>query len=160
ARDTRGVTLDGSDSQQIYVPLPADRIQGYPILIRTHSDPAPVMRAMEPLISAVDPNLVASTATLQDMLVQTQAFLADSLCALIATTISLFGLLLASMGIYSTASYLVVLRTREVGIRMAIGAQKRDILAMILSDSTRPVLLGLLGGMFLAAGAAYLLRRV
>jgi hypothetical protein len=40
-RNTRGVTLDGSDSEQVYVPLPADRIQDYPILVRTHSDPTP-----------------------------------------------------------------------------------------------------------------------
>ncbi len=160
ARDTRGVTLDGSDSEQVYLPLPSDRLQDYPILVRTHSDPTPVMRAMEPVISAVDPSLVASTSTLQDMLRQTDAFLIDSLSAAIASAISLFGLLLASMGIYSTVSYIVVLRTREVGIRMALGAQKRDIFALMMRESTRPVIAGLLAGMVLAAGASHLLRGV
>ena len=122
ARDTRGVTLDGSDFEEVYLPLPSDRLQ---------SNPTPVMRAMDPVISAVDPSLVASTSTLQDMLRQTDAFLIDSLSAAIASSISLFGLLLASMGIYSTVSYIVVLRIREVGIRMAMGAQKRDIFALI-----------------------------
>jgi predicted permease len=160
ARDTRGVTLDGSDSQQVYLPLPSDRIHDYPILIRTHSDPTRVMRAMEPVISAVDPSLVATASTLQEMLRQTDAFLIDSLSAAIASTISLFGLLLASMGIYSTVSYMVVLRTREVGIRMAVGAQRRDILALMMRESVRPVVAGLLAGMVLAAGASHLLRRV
>ena len=64
------------------------------------------------------------------------------------------------MGIYGTVSYIVVLRTREVGIRMAIGAQERDILGLILCESTRPVIAGLLAGMFLAVGASYLLRGV
>jgi predicted permease len=160
ARDTRGVTLDGSDSEQVYVPLPADRIQDYPILVRTDSDPTLVMRAMDPVIAAVDPNLVASTATLREMLRQTDAFLIASISAAIASTISLFGLVLASMGIYSTISYVVVLRTREVGIRMAIGANKRDILALMMRESSRPVLAGLLVGMVLAAGASQLLRGV
>ena len=47
------------------------------------------------------------------------------------------------MGIYGTVSYIVVLRTREVGIRMAIGAQKRDVLGLILRESARPVFAGL-----------------
>jgi hypothetical protein len=160
ARDTRGVTLDGSDSEQVYLPLPSARLQDYPILVRTRSDPKLVMRAMDSVISDADPSLVASTSTLQDMLHQTDAFLIDSVTAAIASAISLFGLLLASMGIYSTVSYLVVLRTREVGIRMAIGAQKRDIFALMMRESIRPVSAGLLVGMLLAVGASHLLRRV
>jgi ABC-type antimicrobial peptide transport system permease subunit len=160
ARDTRGVTLDGSDSEQAYLRLPADRLQDYPILVRTNSDPALVMRTMDQVISAVDPSLVASTSTLQEMLRQTDAFLIASISAAIASTISLLGLLLASMGIYSTVSYIVVLRTREVGIRMAIGAKNRDILALMMRESARPVLAGLLVGIVLAAGASRLLRGV
>ena len=118
------------------------------------------MRAMDPLISAVDPSLVASVSTLQEMLHQTDAFLADSISAAIASIISLFGVLLASMGIYSTISYLVVLRTREVGIRMAIGAQKGDVLALMMRQSARPVITGLLAGMVLGAGVSHLLRGV
>ena len=160
ARDTRGVTLDGSDSEQVYLPLPADRQQDFPILVRTMSDPTAVMRAMGPVIAAADPTLMASTSTLQEMLRQTDAFLIASLSAAIASTISLFGLLLALIGIYSTVSYVVVLRTHEVGIRMAIGAKKRDILTLMMRDGTRPILTGLAVGMMLGAGASRLLRGV
>ena len=158
ARDTRGVEFDGSDSKQVYLPLPEERLPGHPILIRTQSDPAQVIRAIDPVISSIDPDLVATSSTLEEMLRQTAPFIGSSLAAAVASTVGLFGLLLALMGIYGTVSYIVVLRTREVGIRMAIGAQKRDILGLILRESTRPVLAGLLVGMFLAVGASYLLR--
>jgi len=160
ARDTRGATVDGSDSQQVYVPLPEDRLQESPILVRTHSDPALLIRAMEPVIEAVDPGVAATTSTLQAMLRRTQAFLVAGMSAAIASSIGLFGLLLASMGIYSTVSYDVVLRTRELGIRMAIGAQKRNVLTLVMRGSLRPVVAGLLLGTVLAVGASRLLRGV
>lgn len=160
ARDTRGVTLDSSDSQQVFLPLPEDRLQDYPILVRVQSNPLLVMRAMEPAIAAADPELIATVSTLRAMLRQTEAFLAASFSAAIATTISVFGVLLAAMGIFSTVNYDVILRTREVGIRMAIGAQKRDVLRLMMWQSLRPVCAGLLAGVVLAIGASRLLRGV
>jgi macrolide transport system ATP-binding/permease protein len=160
ASDTRGVELDGSDAAQVYLPMPEDRPQDYPILIRTHADPMLVTRAIDSVVSAVDPDLVSSTSTLAEMLRQTPPFLGAAFAAAVATTVSLFGLLLAAMGIWGTVSYIVVLRTREIGIRMAVGAQKRDVLGLVLRESIRPVLVGLLVGMVLAVGASYLLRGI
>jgi predicted permease len=160
ARDTRGVELDGSDSQQIYVPLPEGRLQDYPILIRTQSDPSQFMDAIGPVIASLDPNLAATTSTLEQMLHQTPPFLISGIAATIASIIGMLGLLLASMGIFGTVSYIVVLRTREVGIRIALGAKKRDILGLMLRESTRPVLAGLLVGVVLSVGASYLLRGI
>jgi len=103
---------------------------------------------------------VAYSFTLEEMLRQTESFLASSISAVIASTVGILGLLLASMGIYGTVSYVVVLRRREVGIRMALGAKKSDVLILMLSESTRPVVAGLVAGMCLAEGASYLLRSV
>jgi predicted permease len=160
AHDTRGVLLNRTDSEQIYVPMPEGRLQDFPILIRTQAGPAQIIHSIGPTISSVDPNLVAYSFTLEEMLRQTESFLASSLSAVIASTVGILGLLLASMGIYGTVSYVVVLRTREVGIRMALGAKKSDVLILMLSESTRPVVAGLVAGMCLAEGASYLLRDV
>jgi putative ABC transport system permease protein len=124
------------------------------------SDPGQLTRAIDPLISSIDPELVATSSTLEEILHRSPSFITSCLAAAVASTVGLLGLLLTVMGIYGTVSYIVVLRTREVGIRMAIGAQKRDILGLILRESTGPVIAGLLGGMFLAVGASYLLRGV
>jgi putative ABC transport system permease protein len=160
ARDRRGVQFDGSDSRYLYLPMPAGRDVSHPLLIRSESDPAEVVRAIDPLIASIDPDLLGTTSTLEQQLQKSPALVVSSLSAGVATTIGLFGLLLALMGIHGTVSYIVVLRTREVGIRMAIGAQKRDILGLILRESTRPVIAGLLAGMLLAVGASYALRRL
>lgn len=160
ARDVRGAELNGSDSRQLYLPLSEERLQAYPILIRAQADPATVMRAIDPLILSVDPGTVTTTSTLEELLRVSASFIVSTFAAAVATTVGLLGLLLASMGIYGTVTYIVLLRTREIGIRMAIGAQKRDIFGLVLRDSTRPVLVGLLVGMLLATGNSYLLHRV
>jgi predicted permease len=159
-RDTRGVQFDGSDSKMVYLLSPEDKIHSRPVLLRTKSDPAGVVSAIDAVVAAVDPELIATATTLDDLLRKTGPFVVATLSAAVASSVGLVGLLLASMGIYGTVSYIVLLRTREVGIRMAIGAQKRDIVGLILFESTRPVLAGLLLGMLLAVGVSYLLRNI
>jgi predicted permease len=158
AGDTHGATFDDSDSKLVYLRLPENRLQDYSILVRTQSDPSQFMNATRPVISSIDPGLEVNSWTLEEGLRHTATFFLPSFAAAIASPVGLIGLLLASMGIYGTVSYIVVLRTREVGIRMALGAQKRDILRLMLRGITRPVLAGLLAGIFLAVGASYLLR--
>ena len=158
ARDTRAVEFRVTDSKHVYLQMTAERVQFYPILTRTRSEPSQVIGGLDPLLSSIDPNMMATCSTLEEMQRQSPPFIVASLAALIASSIGMVGLLLALMGIYGTVSYIVVLRTREVGIRMAIGAQKRDVLGLILRESARPVFAGLIAGSLLAAGAAHLAR--
>jgi predicted permease len=160
AHDTRGVTFDGSDSEQIYLPLPDGSAPRYPILVRAHANVAPVIGSLDPVVASVDPNLAVRASTLKEMLRQTGPFVASSLAAVIASITGILGLLLAAIGIYGTVSYVVVLRTREVGIRMALGAKKWKVLALILRESTRPVVGGLFVGILFASGVAWLLRSI
>jgi len=160
AHDVRGELLDNSDAGEIYLPIPADRRKEFPLLVRTSMPVGPLIRTIGPTIAAVDANVVANAATLDEMLRETPPFMTASMLALITGTIGLLGLVLSAMGIYGTLSYVVVLRTREVGIRMALGARKREVLGLMLRQSSTPVLFGLLAGALLATGDWYILHRV
>ena len=120
----------------MYLPLPEARLQDFPILIRSKTDALELIDAIAPVIASLDPNIIATPATLEQLLHQTPPFLISSLAASIASIVGILGLILASMGIFGTVSYIVVLRTREVGIRMALGAKRRDILGLMLREST------------------------
>ena len=158
ARDTRGAQFDGSDARRIYLPMPADRLANYPILVRTKGNPAAAERAVDSPRSVarfrmdshrLDPGGVAAPGAALHRLDSRRR---------VACTIGLLGLLLALMGIYGIVSYIVVLRTREVGIRLAIGAQKHHVLGLVLRQSTGPVIAGLIAGILLGAGASLLAR--
>ncbi len=116
SRDRRAVMMDGSDNQQIYMPLPEERIQDYPMLVRTHAtaDPVSVMRAIEPAIAAADPNLTATMTTPWAMLRQTD-FVPRRSVGGDRDGHQPVRSAAGTIGIYSTVSYDVVLRTREVG---------------------------------------------
>jgi len=157
-RDVRGIEFDGSGTRIAYLPMRSTRFEGYPILVRTQSDPTLVIRSIDPLLSSIDPIVVGTTSSLAEMYRQSGPFLVSSLSAAVASTVGVFGLLLASMGIYGTVSYVVLHRTREIGIRMALGARASDVLRLILGQSARPVLAGMTLGLMLAVGVTYVLR--
>lgn len=158
--DVRGELLDNSDAAEVYLQIPENRRNEFPMLVRTTVSPGQLMHGIEESIASVDGNIVARASTLDEMLRQTPPFMVSGLVALIAGTVGLLGLLLSAMGIYGTLSYMVVLRTREVGIRMALGARKGEVLWLMLRQGSAPVVYGLLAGGLLAIGDFYLLRKV
>jgi putative ABC transport system permease protein len=157
AKDTRPV-LPWVDSSSAYLPLPLDRWSGQPFLVQTRIGPKEVMAYIGRQVNSVDPNLVVYAATLEDLLTAAPSFVLSRLSAIFATIVGMLGLVLASVGVYGSVSYAVVRRTREMGIRMALGAKRHEVLSLILRESTRPVLVGLMAGFLAAAGASHLLR--
>jgi predicted permease len=158
ARDTRGVNLTANDARLVYVLRGDDGLATRPLLVSVGSDPAEVLRAIAPTAAAVDRNLLVTVSTLEDQLRTSGTFIISSLSAILASTLGMMGLFLAAMGIGGTVSYVVANRTREFGVRLAIGAKRRDILRLVLGENAPPVVIGLGAGMVLAIGVSVMLR--
>jgi putative ABC transport system permease protein len=140
--DVRNNGLDQEPDQAVYIPQAVDPFHYTRLLARTAGDPMSFEKAIRAAIREVDP--AQAVFHVQPMDDYVAAFLSDRSFTL--TLISLFGtlaLLLAAVGIYGVISYTVGLRTREVGIRMALGAERVAIMKMILRD----VLMLLAGGL-------------
>ena len=109
-----------------------------------------IAKAIREESQALDSNVLVEIGSLENNLALFQ--LPSRILSILAFTLGLAGLLLASLGIYGVMAYAVTQRTREIGIRMTMGAQRRDVMQLILAQAMRPVALGVALG--LAAGAA------
>jgi putative ABC transport system permease protein len=124
------------------------------LIIRTVSDPAGVAAAVTDVIHKADPTLPVTHVMSMD------ALLSDSVSprrfsALLIGAFAVLALILAAVGIYGVMSYTVSQRTHEIGIRMALGAQPRDVQGMILGHSVKLTVIGVGLGL---AGAFALVR--
>jgi putative ABC transport system permease protein len=82
------------------------------------------------------------------------------IAASVAGSVGLIGLLLAAIGIYGVTAYTTARRTREIGIRIAMGAQRIDVVAMVLREGMTLVAAGALAGLVLAAAGSRLFARL
>ncbi len=133
------------------------------LVIRTSSDPAALARAVKETIHAFDPTLpIAHVVTLDQVLSESMS--PRRFASFILGVFAVLALALASIGVYGVMSYIVNLRTSEIGIRMALGAQASDIQKLILVRGARLALLGIIfgvaGSVALAKSASSLLYGV
>jgi putative ABC transport system permease protein len=154
--DTRNDGLTSKPRPAVLVPYtlvaPPDRT----LAIRTFADSPALMSAVREQIRLMDPQLpVRNTRTFeQAMLDQT---VQPRFTMVLFSVFAVFGLALATAGIYSVLSYMVTQRTREIGVRMALGAQRTDVLGLILKDGGQLAVLGILLGTLASLAAARLM---
>jgi predicted permease len=142
----------------MYFPMLAGDIdRGGSLAIRTDSDPLTISVPVQKQIASLDPELpVSNVQTMQQAIGESLGNARFS--ASLVLTFAVLSLLLASVGLYGVLSYLMTQRTTELGVRIALGAQRDQVLRLMLFDGLRPAILGLVLGSAASAGITQLIR--
>jgi ABC-type antimicrobial peptide transport system permease subunit len=129
------------------------------ILIRTDSDSRNALTPVRTALAAMDKDILPglSMFSLEDGLVRKQRLLAKTY-GMFAVMLAVLALALAGVGIYGVMAYSVSQRTREIGIRMTLGATRAEVLKSVIVQGLRPVFIGALLGLAGAAGVSTILK--
>jgi len=135
------------------MPLAADAVA---VVLRTEGDPTAVMGDVRRAVAEIDPREVVYNVQTMDEVVS-NSFAARSLAMILLGAFATLALALACVGIYGVISYLVGQRTHEIGVRMAMGAQHRDVLRLVIGQGARMALIGVTVGIGAALGLTRLM---
>jgi len=135
------------------MPLAADAVA---VVLRTEGDPTAVMGSVRRAVEEIDPREVVYNVQTMDEVVS-NSFAARRLSMILLGVFAALALVLACVGIYGVISYLVGQRTHEIGVRMALGAQRGDVLRLVLGHGARMALIGVAIGIGAALGLTRLM---
>ncbi len=153
--ETSNIGTEGSGKGVYYFPLYQENSPAVFLIARTNSDPAALAGAIRAAVHDVDPSQPVSDLRTMDQRITLSMGPRRSAVTLLSVFAAM-ALILAAVGLFGLIRYNVTQRTQEIGVRMAIGASRKDILRMVLGESLRLALLGVAGGLV----AAFALTRV
>ena len=146
ARDVLTQRLDAPDEPVIYAKWnPNDGPEVHQLFVRFSGDEAAITRAVSGAIREMAPEIYVRMKTIQEMIDRTIELIGR--LGLLVTLLGVIAVVLTVIGIYGIVTFAVAQRTREIGIRIALGAEKTHIYSAIIGSSGRPVALGLLIGL-------------
>ena len=135
------------------MPMVADAVA---VVLRTEGDPAAIMGQVRRAVYETDPReVIYSVQTMDGILASSLA--ARRLSMILLEIFAGFALALSCVGLYGVISYLVNQRTREIGVRMALGAQRRDVMELVLAQGAKMALVGVVIGMLASLGLTRLM---
>jgi macrolide transport system ATP-binding/permease protein len=145
--------MDGSWTPAIYLPFEQSPDSFFNYAVRTSGNPATVLNAIRGVIHDADPQLaLIHPLTMDQIIRESPSVFLRRFPSYLVGGFALLALILGTVGLYGLISYSVSQRTREFGIRMAIGARQRDILLLVLSRGARLIFVGIGIGTVAALG--------
>ena len=154
-QDVKQAGLNAPHTMQIYLPHAQYSTQYLTLVVRTGSDPLSVVGEIRQEVSRLDPELPVSNVASMDQVIN-ESVVSQRFSAVLLGSLAGLGLLLATVGVYGVLSYSVSQKTREIGIRMALGAARRDVLALVVGNGLKLLLIGVVAG----TAAALLVTRL
>jgi ABC-type antimicrobial peptide transport system permease subunit len=152
------IALDAAGIGNVYLAAGGFRAAQF-LVVRTSRPPGEMVTAVRRAVASLDPNQpVFLTATMRELVSDSNA--GRRFMALLLGITGCLALLMSAAGVYGVASYTTSRRTREFGIRMAVGATPAHILSLVFREGFRTVTIGVALGLAAAALALTLLRRV
>ena len=150
------VSPEDPDAVEVYQLAQADLLPWMVVMVRTSAPPEKLVRLVASIAKSIDPGLVPEVQLMKSAF--REKVQGTEYSALSVSLLGLIAVLLACAGIVGLVGYAVSQRTREIGIRMALGARPSHILSVVLRQFSRPVAAGLLVGVGGAAALSGLLR--
>jgi putative ABC transport system permease protein len=148
--------VDQESRVEVYLPYEQSPLTTTTLIVRAENDPAALAAGVREAVKAVDPEIpVYAMRSLPDIVSERTA--ERRLAVVLISVFAAVALLLAAVGIYGVMSYAVAQRTQEIGIRMALGAERRDILRMVLRHGSLMAALGVAIGIAVALVLARLI---
>jgi putative ABC transport system permease protein len=153
--------LDKPILPALYLPYTANMFMGTQILVRTQGEPLALLHSIRKEIAAVNPDqqIVSEVYDLEGWIRREPEYAISRLISILFGAFSGLALALAGVGLYSVVSYGVVQRTGEFGIRMALGAQRADVLRIVAWSAIASVGIGLASGLALSIGLGSMITR-
>ena len=154
-RDAKYNSVRDPAPPTMYVPFLQGPMPSAAFQVRTAGDPASSVAAIREAVRQIDPNLPMMNVSTQVDEVE-KRLQSERVFAQAYTLFGGLALLLASIGLFGLMSYSVARRTNEIGIRMALGAQNRDVLTLVMRESMTLVAIGVAIGIVTAIGTGRL----